>query len=194
MKSITSICVFCGSRAGTDPAYAKAAQTLGAEMAARNIRLVYGGGRIGLMGIVADAVADSGGEVSGVIPDFLMHLEVGNENAGDLIVTDSMHTRKAKMFDLSDAVVILPGGLGTLDEAFEIITWKQLRQHDKPVVLVNINNYWAPFVRLVDSIVEGGFAHEKVRELFSVVDGVDDIFEALKNAPEPDQVVLTSHL
>lgn len=194
MKDISSLCIFCGSRAGTDPAHAETAKALGEAMAERGIRLVYGGGRIGMMGIVAQAVFDGGGQVSGVIPDFLMHLEVGNAQVGDLIITESMHTRKAKMFELSDAIVILPGGLGTLDEAFEVITWKQLRQHDRPVVLVNVNGYWDPFVGLVESVIDGGFAHEKVMDLFTVVDGVDAIFPALANAPEPDQAVLTSHL
>jgi len=163
-------------------------------MADRRIKLIYGGGRIGLMGIVAEAVAAAGGQVTGVIPDFLMHLEVGNTQAGELIITESMHTRKAKMFELADAMIVMPGGLGTLDETFEIITWKQLRQHDKPIVLVNINDYWAPLVGLVERIIAGGFAHQKVAELFTVVDNVDDIFEALENAPEPDPLVLTSHL
>ncbi|MEK9752861.1 MAG: TIGR00730 family Rossman fold protein [Rhodospirillaceae bacterium] len=194
MKKISSLCVFCGSRMGDDPAHATAARALGEEMAKRRIRLVYGGGRIGLMGIVAEAVSDAGGQVTGVIPDFLMHLEVGNTQAGELIITESMHTRKAKMFELSDAMIVMPGGLGTLDEAFEIITWKQLRQHDKPIVLVDINGYWKSFQDLVDSIVAGGFAHPKISELYTVVDNVDAIFPALANAPEPDPRVLTSHL
>ena len=194
MKEITSLCVFCGSKAGDNPAYAETAEALGRAMGERKIRLVYGGGRIGIMGIVAQAVFDAGGPITGVIPDFLMQLEVGNELGGDLVITESMHTRKARMFELSDAVIVLPGGLGTLDEAFEIITWKQLRQHDKPIVLVNVAGYWDPFVALVDSIIAGGFAHEKARELFTVVDSVDAVFPALENAPEPDQVVLTSHL
>lgn len=194
MKKLSSLCVFCGSRPGDDPAHAIAAKALGEAMAARRIKLVYGGGCIGLMGVVADAVAENGGEVTGVIPDFLMHLEVGNTQAGELIITESMHTRKAMMFELSDAMVVLPGGLGTLDETFEIITWKQLRQHDKPIVLVNINDYWAPFNALVESLIAGGFAHQKVTELFTVVDKVEDIFQALENAPEPDPLVLTSHL
>jgi uncharacterized protein (TIGR00730 family) len=194
MKEITSLCVFCGSKAGDNPAYAETAEALGRAMGERKIRLVYGGGRIGIMGIVAQAVYDAGGPITGVIPDFLMQLEVGNELGGDLVITESMHTRKARMFELSDAVIVLPGGLGTLDEAFEIITWKQLRQHDKPIVLVNVAGYWDPFVALVDSIIAGGFAHEKARELFTVVDSVDAVFPALENAPEPDQVVLTSHL
>ena len=194
MKEITSLCVFCGSKAGDNPAYAETAEALGRAMGERKIRLVYGGGRIGIMGIVAQAVFDAGGPITGVIPDFLMQLEVGNELGGDLVITESMHTRKARMFELSDAVIVLPGGLGTLDEAFEIITWKQLRQHDKPIVLVNVAGYWDPFVALVDSIIAGGFAHEKARELFTVVDSIDAVFPALENAPEPDQVVLTSHL
>jgi len=194
MKEIASLCVFCGSKAGDDPAYAETAEALGRAMGERKIRLVYGGGRIGIMGILAQAVHDAGGPITGVIPDFLMQLEVGNTLGGDLVITESMHTRKARMFELSDAVIVLPGGLGTLDEAFEIITWKQLRQHDKPIVLVNVAGYWDPFVALVDSIIAGGFAHEKARELFTVVDSVDAVFPALENAPEPDQVVLTSHL
>ena len=194
MKKISSLCVFCGSRAGDDPAHAAAARALGEEVAKRRIRLVYGGGRIGLMGIVAQAVSDAGGQVTGVIPDFLMHLEVGNTQAGELIITESMHTRKAKMFELSDAMIVMPGGIGTLDEAFEIITWKQLRQHSKPIVLVDVNGYWKPFQALVASIVEGGFAHAKVAELYTVVDNVVDVFPALAAAPEPDPVVLTSHL
>ena len=124
----------------------------------------------------------------------LLHLEVGNDQAGELIVTDSMHTRKAKMFELSDAAVVLPGGIGTMDETIEVMTWKQLRQHDKPIVVMNIEGYWDSFVGLIESIIGGGFAHPKIRDLISVVDGADDVFYALANAPEPDHEVLTSHL
>tara|TARA_B100000686_G_C16628777_1_gene883437 strand:+ start:381 stop:965 length:585 start_codon:yes stop_codon:yes gene_type:complete len=194
MTNISSLCVFCGSRKGTDPAHAKTARELGKVMAEKKIRLVYGGGRIGLMGIVADAVFNGNGQITGVIPDFLMHMEIGNDKVGELVITDNMHTRKAKMFDLSDAVIILPGGIGTLEEAFEIITWKQLRQHDKPIILVDVNGYWAPFSKLIANIIEDGFAHKKVLELYTVVDNVDEIFPALANAPKPDEVVLTSHL
>jgi len=194
MADFNSLCVFCGSKAGDSPAHAATARRLGELMAARGTRLIYGGGRIGLMGIVAEAVHVNGGEVTGVIPEFLMHLEVGNEKVGDLIVTESMHTRKAKMFELSDAAVVLPGGLGTLDETIEMMTWKQLRQHDKPIVLISVDDYWQPFLALIDAVIEGGFAHPKVRDLISVVDTADDVFTALSNAPEPDQVVLTSHL
>ena len=194
MTKISSLCVFCGSRTGHDPAHEIAARQLGEAMALRQIRLVYGGGRIGLMGIISSAVFEGGGHITGVIPDFLMHMEIGNDQVDDLIVTDSMHTRKAKMFELSDAFVILPGGVGTLEEAFEIITWKQLRQHDKPIILVDANSYWTPFTKLIENIIQGGFAHEKVLELYTVVNSVDDIFPALINTPEADEAVLTSHL
>ena len=194
MAEFNSLCVFCGSKTGDNPAYEQAARRLGDLMAARGVRLVYGGGRIGLMGAVADAVQSGGGDVVGIIPEFLMRLEVGNEDAGDLIVTDSMHTRKAKMFEMSDAAIVLPGGIGTMDETIEVMTWKQLRQHDKPIVVLNIEGYWDAFLGLIDSIIDGGFAHPKIRDLISVVDNADAVFDALANAPEPDQEVLTSHL
>ena len=194
MADFNSLCVFCGSKNGDNPAHEATARRLGELMAARGTRLVYGGGRIGLMGVVANTVFEAGGEVIGVIPDFLMKLEVGNDKVGELIITDSMHTRKAKMFELSDAAIVLPGGLGTLDEAIEMMTWKQLRQHNKPIILISVDGYWQPFLALIDAVIDGGFAHPKVRDLISVVDDVDNVFEALANAPEPDQEVLTSHL
>lgn len=194
MKTVRSICVFCGSKSGADPAHRATAERLGGLMAERGVGLVYGGGRIGLMGIVADAVAAGGGRVTGVIPEFLMKLEVGNEKTGELIVTDSMHSRKQRMFELSDAIVALPGGLGTLDETFEIITWKQLQQHAKPVVLINVNGYWDPFAALIEATISGGFAHPKIRELYTMVADADAVFAALADAPEPDVEVLTSHL
>jgi len=194
MADFKSLSVFCGSKSGNNPAYAAEARRLGELMAERGVRLVYGGGRIGLMGVVADAVHEAGGEVVGVIPDFLMHLEVGNEKVGELSVTDSMHSRKSRMFELSDAAVVLPGGIGTLDETIEIMTWKQLRQHDRPIVLIDVDGYWKPFLDLLDAVIEGDFAHLKIRELISVVDSAEAVFQALADAPEPDQEVLTSHL
>jgi len=194
MVEFQSLCVFSGSKSGINLAYEAESRRLGTLMAERGVRLVYGGGRIGLMGAIADAVVAGGGDVVGVIPEFLLRLEVGNDQAGELIVTDTMHTRKAKMFEISDAVVVLPGGIGTMDETIEVMTWKQLRQHDKPIVVMNVDGYWDSFVGLIDSIIEGGFAHPKIRDLISVVDGADDVFDALANAPEPDQEVLTSHL
>ena len=194
MTKISSLCVFCGSKMGEDPAFEAAARALGAEMAGRGVRLVYGGGGIGLMGAVTEAVLDAGGEVTGVIPEFLMKYEVGNPGITELIVVESMHERKNTMFLRSDAFVVLPGGLGTMDETFEIITWKQLRQHSKPIVVLDAGGYWKPFAALVDNIIDGGFAHPASRDLFTVVDAVDDVFEAIASAPTPDDIVLTSHL
>jgi uncharacterized protein (TIGR00730 family) len=194
MTEISSLCVFCGSKTGTDPAHAAAARRLGELMAERGVTLVYGGGRIGLMGIVADAILEGGGRVIGVIPEFLKDLEVGNDDVSEQIVTNSMHERKTRMFELSDGFVVLPGGLGTLDETLEIVTWKQLQLHSKPVVVLNSGGYWSALADLVQATIDGGFAHPAVEELFTTVDGADDVFEALDAQPEPKEVVLTSHL
>ena len=194
MTEISSLCVFCGSKTGTDPAHAAAARRLGELMAERGETLVYGGGRIGLMGIVADAILEGGGRAIGVIPEFLKDLEVGNDDVSEQIVTNSMHERKTRMFELSDGFVVLPGGLGTLDETLEIVTWKQLQLHSKPVVVLNSGGYWSALADLVQATIDGGFAHPAVEELFTLVDGADDVFEALDAQPEPKEVVLTSHL
>jgi uncharacterized protein (TIGR00730 family) len=186
--------VFCGSKFGNDPAWARAADRLGVLLAEAGVRLVYGGGRIGLMGVVAQAVMRSGGQVSGVIPEFLMKLEVADTGITDLVVVDSMHERKRRMFELADGFVVLPGGLGTLDETFEIVSWKQLRQHSKPIVMLNLGGYWTPFAALVRSIIAGGFAHPAVADLFSLVEEPEDALPALRAAPEVDERILTSHL
>ena len=191
---MTSITVFCGSKMGSDPAYAATAAALGRETAGRGIALVYGGGRLGLMGTLADAAVEAGGRVIGVIPRFLAKLEVEHDGLAELHQVGSMHERKNKMFELSDASVILPGGLGTLDEAMEIITWKQLQVHAKPVVVLNVAGYWEPLKALIDWTIENGFAHPKVRDLFTVVGTVEEVFPAIAKAPEPDIVVLNSHL
>ena len=149
MTEIKSLCVFCGSRAGLDPDHESAARHLGHAIADRGIKLVYGGGDIGLMSIVARAALENGGHVIGVIPEFIQDFEVGNPGLSELIVVESMHERKSKMFELADGFVSLPGGLGTLDETIEILTWKQLQQHRKPVVLVDINDYWRTFRELL---------------------------------------------
>lgn len=194
MTSISSLCVFCGSKTGADDAFLADARRLGELMAENGVGLVYGGGRIGLMGVLADAVLAAGGRVTGVIPDFLRKLEVGNDDVTELVVTGSMHERKERMFELADGFVVLPGGLGTLDETLEIVTWKQLRIHSKPIVVVNTGGYWSVLEDLVRRTVEAGFAHPAVAELFTVVDGPDDVFRALAEAPEPDERVLTDHL
>ena len=194
MTKISAVSVFCGSRFGDHPVYRRAAEELGALLAARGIRLVYGGGGIGLMGVLADAALAGGGRVTGVIPEFLVEHEVEKRDVTDLVVVDSMHARKTRMFDLSDGCVVLPGGLGTLDEAIEVITWKQLRLHEKPVVVVNIDGFWEPFLALVEAVVAGGFAHPAVRDLFTAVDRIEQALPALEAAPEPNPEVLTSHL
>jgi uncharacterized protein (TIGR00730 family) len=194
MITISALSVYCGSRFGDHPAYRAVVEELGTLLAARGIRLVYGGGDIGLMGVLADAVLAGGGEVTGVIPEFLVEHGVEKRDVTDLIVVESMHARKTRMFDLADGCVVLPGGLGTLDEAIEIITWKQLRLHDKPVVVVNIDGFWEPFMALVEAVIAGGFAHPAVRDLFTMVDGIDQILPSLEAAPDLNPEVLTSHL
>lgn len=194
MTEIRSLCVLCGSREGTEPAYRSAAIRLGQLMAGRGVRLVYGGGSIGLMGVIADAVIEAGGEVVGVIPDFLIRYEVGHGRLTDLVVTDSMHDRKRRMFEMADAFVVLPGGLGTLDETFEIVTWKQLRLHDSPIILLNVNGYWSPLLALVHATIRGGFADPDIAELITVVEAPEQVFRSLETAPMPKEEVLTSHL
>ena len=183
MSPIRAVAVFCGSRSGTDPAAADAAAALGRGLAAAGIGLVYGGGKIGLMGVLADAALAAGGEVTGVIPAFLMRLEVAHDGLPRLLTTDSMHARKQRMFELADAFVALPGGLGTLDEIVEIITWRQLRLHAKPVLLCDVAGSAAPLVAAVEAMIARGFADPATRGLFEVVDGVPATLARLGTLP-----------
>ncbi len=176
---IRAVAVFCGSREGNDPAYRRAAQALGRGLAEAEVRLVYGGGRIGLMGVLADAAIAAGGTVTGVIPDFLMRREVAHESVSDLIVTASMHERKQRMFELADAFVTLPGGIGTYDETIEIITWAQLGLHTKPILICDVAGSAAPFLAAIEAAVTAGFAHPGVRDLYEAVDGVSAVLERL---------------
>lgn len=194
MTDIHSLCVLCGSREGGSPAFRDATVRLGKLMARRGVRLVYGGGSIGLMGILADTVLAAGGEVIGIIPDFLIRREVGHRQLSDLIVTDSMHDRKRRMFEMADAFVVLPGGLGTLDETFEIVTWKQIRLHDAPIVVLDVNGYWAPLKSLIEATIDGAFAHPNVRDLITFVPTPDDVFRVLAVSPQSREEVLTSQL
>ena len=194
MKNINSIAVYCGSKLGTKSTYAMTARELGSQMAARGIRLVFGGGRIGIMGEVANQVLADGGKVTGVIPHFLNDLEVAHKGVTELITVENMHERKHIMFTRSDAFVILPGGLGTLDECMEIITWKQLQIHTCPIIILDVDGYWQSLKTLFKDIVVGGFAHPKALDLFSVVDSVDDVFAAISSASKPDPIVMESHL
>lgn len=194
MSDISAICVFCGSRTGSDPAYENAARTLGRLMAEKDIRLVYGGGHVGLMGVIADAVLDAGGQVTGVIPDFLRRREVGRDDLTDLVITDSMHSRKQRMFELADAFVALPGGLGTLDETIEVATWKQLGLHAKPIVILDAAGYWGALSALLTSVVKGGFAYGDIQTLWSVVDSAEQVFDAIDAAARPGPKAASARL
>lgn len=185
MKELRSVCVYCGSSNRVDDRYRTAATRMGTLLAKAGLAVVYGGGRVGLMGIVADSALAAGGEVVGIIPSHIRDMEIDHPGLSELHVVDSMHTRKMMMFDRSDAFVVLPGGLGTMDETFEIITWRQLGIHDKPVVLVNENGYWDPLLAMVDHMIETGFAQPEHRGLYRVVDGVDAVIDALRAEPEP---------
>ncbi len=184
MAEIKSLCLYCGSSTGHNAAYREAATELGTKIAERGVRLIYGGGQIGLMGIAADAALAAGGAVIGVIPKFLMDAEVGHRGATELVVVANMHERKQRMFDLADGFVVLPGGLGTLDEMMEIITWKQLGLHDKPVALLDVEGYWGAFAEVIDRAIAEGFARREVKNLFLVARTADEVFAALAAAPE----------
>lgn len=185
--SLRAVCVFCGSSSGFDPAYADMARRLGARLASDGLRLVYGGGSVGLMGIVADEVLARGGEVTGVIPHGLFAREIAHTGLTELHEVASMHERKHLMFDLADAFVALPGGLGTLEELAEITTWAQLGLHDKPIVLLDVNEFWSPLLTLLDRAVRDGFLRKENRALLTQVDDIDDLFVELSQ-PRPPTV------
>jgi uncharacterized protein (TIGR00730 family) len=167
-NELKTICVFCGSNAGTRPIYSEVAVAVGQELAARGMRLVYGGGSVGLMGDVARAARDSGCTVLGIIPEHLTTRELMGYPIGELMVVTSMHERKAKMAELSDAFIALPGGFGTLDELFEAITWGQLGLHNKPIGLLNVAGYFDLLIRFIDASVDEGFIRPQHRQLFLV--------------------------
>ena len=185
-EHLRAVAVCCGSRSGHDPGAVRAARALGAGLAEQGIRLVYGGGRVGLMGAVADAALAGGGLVTGVIPEFLTRMEVAHTGLTTLHVTDSMHTRKRMMFDLADAFVTLPGGLGTLDETVEIITWRQLGLHRKPVLLCNAGGWAAPFLAAVEASIAQDFTGAEARGFFEVLEDVPGILARLAQlTPSP---------
>jgi uncharacterized protein (TIGR00730 family) len=183
MKKIRRLCVYCGSSGAVEARYREAASELGARLAAAGIELVYGGGRVGLMGLLADAALTTNGKVTGIIPRRLLDAEVAHLGVTELVVVDSMHDRKRLMAEKADAFAVLPGGIGTLDELFEIVSWKQLELHDKPILLVDIGGYWAPLRALLDHIVVNGFARPQTRRLLYVVPSVSALMAALSEEP-----------
>ena len=182
-KAIRSVCVYCGSSPGTDPQFVAAARQLGADLANNGIRLVYGGGDKGLMGAVAESVLAHGGDVLGIIPEFLKISEQshGAENIKDvdMQVVPDMHTRKRIMFEESDAFLAMPGGIGKLEELVEVLTWAQLRRHTKPVGLLNINDFWSPYVKLVQQMGDAGFLHNPDNAMPLVFTDAGDVVEGL---------------
>jgi uncharacterized protein (TIGR00730 family) len=175
----SSVCVFCGSQYGADPVHRRVATQLGETLAAAGLRLIYGGGHVGLMGAVADSAMAAGGEVIGLIPSRLLEREVGHRAITELITTPDMFERKRQMIDRAGAFVVLPGGLGTLDELLDVMTLRQLGYHDKPIIVVNLGGYWDPFIALVDQIVAHKFALPSARTLYRVVDTVEQVLPAL---------------
>ncbi len=163
--SIRSLCVYCGSSQGHDPVHSAAARALGQQMAVRGFRLIYGGGHVGLMGIIADAVLEAGGQVSGVIPHALMDSEVGHDKLTELLIVRDMHERKAKMAELADGFIALPGGIGTLEELFEVWTWLQLGYHEKPVGLLNVSGFYDQLLAFLDTQRDTGFLRDEHRSL-----------------------------
>ncbi|GGE97585.1 TIGR00730 family Rossman fold protein [Stappia taiwanensis] len=182
MSELKSICVYCGTGEGTDPAYVAAATTLGRNIAEAGLSLVYGGGSIGLMGAVARATLEAGGKVTGIIPRFLQEREVMMQSVTELIVTEDMHERKRAMFERADGFVALPGGIGTLEELVEVLTWGQLGRHRKPVVLADINGFWRPLVDLLEHMKSEAFIRPGFEIDYHAVGRAADIVPTLREA------------
>ena len=184
-SKIRKICVYCGSGPGTDPAFIESARAFGAILAKNGVGLVFGGGAVGMMGAIAKSVIDHGGTVTGIIPEFLVAREHAMRGTDNLIVTRDMHERKRKMFELADAFVAMPGGIGTLEEVVEQITWVQLGRHRKPILLANIKNFWEPLCALIDHMKSLEFIRDDLNFDLLVADRIDDILPMLQRAAEP---------
>lgn len=182
MKSIT---VFCGSSFGSDEIYKEQATLLGQTLAKQNIQLIYGGANVGLMGAVADGVLKEGGKAIGVLPHFLQSKEIAHQNLTELILVETMHERKTKMNELCDGVIVLPGGYGTLEEFFEMITWAQLGLHKKPIAILNIDGFYDDLIKLVQKMVDKGFLKQINQEMLLVSDSIDALLEKMKNYQAP---------
>jgi uncharacterized protein (TIGR00730 family) len=181
----SSVCVFCGSNGGADPAYTEAAEAVGAGLAQRGIRIVYGGGRVGLMGALADSARAAGGEVVGVMPQQLVDREIGHTGIDDLRVVDTMHERKALMVELADAFIALPGGIGTLEELFEVYTWAQLGIHAKPLALLDVAGYYEPLAAFLDHAVAQRFLRAETRAMLSVADSLEAVLDTFERWQPP---------
>lgn len=185
---LTSICVYCGSNTGAAPEYRAAAVAMGEALARRGITLVYGGGQVGLMGILADSCIDAGGQVIGVIPDFLHQKEIAHPRVPDMRIVNSMHERKLMMAEESDAFIAMPGGLGTLEELFEVWTWSQLGRHEKPVGVLNVNGYYDQLLGFLDHVRGEGFVEEKHRAMLKCGETPDAVVDALQAYEFPGMI------
>ncbi|HEX7869632.1 MAG TPA: TIGR00730 family Rossman fold protein [Chryseobacterium sp.] len=182
MKSIT---VFCGSSFGSEEIYKEQAYLVGKTLAEENIRLIYGGANVGLMGAVADGTIQNGGKAIGVLPHFLQSKEIAHQNLTELILVETMHERKTKMNELSDGVIVLPGGYGTLEEFFEMITWAQLGLHKKPIAILNIDGFYDDLIKLVQTMVDKGFLKQINQEMLLVSDTIEELLEKMRNYKAP---------
>ncbi|UZT97303.1 TIGR00730 family Rossman fold protein [Chryseobacterium fluminis] len=182
MKSIT---VFCGSSFGSDEKYKRQATLLGQTLAKHNIQLIYGGANVGLMGAVADGALNSGGKVIGVLPHFLQSKEIAHKQLTELILVETMHERKTRMNDLCDGVIVLPGGYGTLEEFFEMITWAQLGLHQKPIAVLNIDGFYNDLIKLVQTMADKGFLKQVNRDMLLISDNIDELLNMMKNYEAP---------
>jgi len=186
--TLKSICVYCGSNTGADPAYAEAARALGRALAEAGLRLVYGGGQVGLMGILADAAIEAGGDVTGVIPDFLHHKEIAHPRVADMRIVTTMHERKTIMAEAADGFIAMAGGLGTLEELFEMWTWSQLGRHRKPLGLLNVNGYWDRMLAFLDHMQAEGFVEARHRAMLACEEAPEAIIAALQADEHPGMI------
>lgn len=184
---MNNITVFCGSSAGNEAQFKEQAYLLGQTLAARNIGLVYGGAAIGLMGAVASGTMEQGGTVTGVLPRFLQTKEIAHNGLSELILVDTMHERKQKMNELSDGVIALPGGYGTLEELFEMLTWAQLSLHEKPIALLNIDGFYDELIAMIDKMVQKGFLNKEYKEMIIVSADIDQLIDQMQNYQVPSE-------
>lgn len=182
---MNSITVFCGAREGNDQGFGEQAKALGKAMATHGITLIYGGADLGLMGAVANGALDANGKVIGVLPDFLQTREIAHQNLTELIIVNSMHERKMKMNELSDGIIALPGGFGTLEELFEILTWVQLGLQNKPIGILNMNGYYDSLIDFIDNMISSGFLRAIDKELLIVRDNIEELLTAMQNYAQP---------